>query len=134
MCNNTKAGSPRTRSNSINYSLSESLHGKDLNITIEISPDEDYYSRVKSTEWFIRELKKSYVNLNVNYKMLHTNKGEFYIYVQREHERKIIFSSSQSYLDTVTGSLINKKNYCLIMNNLINFLNTDNRKHYRSDN
>jgi hypothetical protein len=102
--------------------LVELLKNDYLCIIIELSPDDDYHKRKQSAHWMTQKLIKINCKLNVIHKILHYKKGEFYIYIEKNLERKIIFSNSTSHVDTVNGTLVNKKNYSLILSNIIKFL------------
>jgi hypothetical protein len=105
--------------------LLEKLKGESINILIEISPDNDYFERLKSVEWFVDNLNREGCKATLeNVKVLHRKKGEFYINIvdPEKKEKKIVFSSSDSHVDVVTGSLVNKKNYYLILNNIVEYL------------
>ena len=115
----------RKRTDSLDFnSLNKELDNKSIELLIEITPDVDYNERKKSVDWFVKELEKINTKVTVSYKVLHTKQEEFYVYVVRDLERKIIFSNSESHKDTVTGSLLNKKNYFLILMNIVEFLKT----------
>jgi hypothetical protein len=105
-------------------SLHDKLRGGDVELLIEITPDLDYAERKKSVEWFSKELGKINCTVNVNYRSLHQGRGEFYVHAVKNYERKVVFSNSDSFQDAVSGSLICKKNYYMILLNIVEFLET----------
>jgi hypothetical protein len=98
------------------------LRTKHIRLSVEISPDDKFEQRKKSVEWFIEKLRTEHCNVEAEFKTLHKKNEEFYVCIKRESQKKIVFSLEDSHVDTVTGSLVNKKNYSLILNNIVEFL------------
>jgi hypothetical protein len=113
----------RKQSESFNTSvLLDKLKDKTLNFQIEISPDDQYQNRKNSAEWFFEKLESETIHSNTSYKVMHRNRDNFCVYLVNGYNKKIIFSSSESHIDAVTGSIINRKNYYMILNNIVDFV------------
>lgn len=98
------------------------LEGEKLDFLIEISNDNFFDNKKKSVEWLVNKLSQEKCQTTVIYRTLHRSSGEFFVYLIRGHNRKVIFSSCDYHVDSVKGDFISRKNYLMILDCIVQFL------------
>jgi hypothetical protein len=99
--------------------LLSSLKDHHLKFIVELYPDHD---ALLSLDWFFKQLDAEGLAYEKIVKFIHKCNGLFCLSLECGNERKIIFSNSDSHLDCVRAKLITEKNFLLILNNLLQFL------------